>query len=271
MDQEKHSSGTGYLKEEVEPEAEEEADEIEISEEEEEEETQDQEAPQEVHAECWFEMVWQITLGIFFAMFVWVYRRIFLAPLIWVYHHFVLAPLIWVYRLIVPLPHWSTDNTLEGQHIPTPVPEFWPESDTLDHRPGHSYEVTTNSHVYRISTCPTDFIGTTSEDWPEELKVGYNRYKAPEVVMDEAVGDYFNEKSNVPPDEQRLCLLQREIYILAKDAAEARIAFLRRWPNAFERHRSTDAHWHWPKELVNRANDAQILEAYHSSRQVHHS
>jgi hypothetical protein len=144
--------------------------------------------------------------------------------------------------------------------------QFWPQSGTSYFGKACSYEVTTDSEIYRISNNPTDFLGTVDEEWPKDLQEGWNRYKAPEIVMYEVEDDYKAALSLPNPDERVLCRLQRERYILARDAAEARIAFLTKWPNAFEKDGNTESHWHYPKVLIGYANDAQRKASDHCSR-----
>ena len=84
--------------------------------------------------------------------------------------------------------------------------------------------------------------------------------------MDEVRGDYTAAVLQFHPDQTVLCRLQREMYILARDAAESRIAFLRKWPNAYEKDGNADSHWHYPLQLIGKANDAQIKAMSHCSK-----
>jgi hypothetical protein len=102
-----------------------------------------------------------------------------------------------------------------------------------------------------------------NEPWPRELTDAYDRYENPEKLMYQVERIYTTEKNQPMPNETRLCRLQRQRYTFALHAAKSRIAFLKKWPSAYEKDGGTEWHWYYPEVLVGYANNAQRPAAAH--------
>ena len=117
------------------------------------------------------------------------------------------------------------------------------------------YDVITNVEVYRVSTIPDDFVGTSPDnDWREELAEGYRRYKEVDNMSQELelataqLSDMYRENRDD---------LHKARYKAALRAGILRVKFLNKWPSAFELNEGTFGHWVWAFKLLGDAETAR--------------
>ena len=160
-----------------------------------------------------------------------------------------------------PTVDWHLDATSEAPKIPPPNPTSYRESEQV-----WSYEVETNTQIFRISTIPNDFLGNSKkDDWPRVLKTCHDDYKAVQAVLLKAQSDLIRECSRGVVEPHEDINLQKAIYRGAYDEAQARADFLKVWPSAFGSvEKGFDGHLFWSRKLEATARVAQqaALDAY---------
>lgn len=153
-----------------------------------------------------------------------------------------------------PSGNWDTGDAGSPESIlDPPNPNFYPESEIIG-----SYEVATNTEIYRISTIPDDFIGNSNEvDWPRALKAGHTDYKLVQKVLEAAEVNLRSAAIDGPADPLTMVDRCEAVYYAAYNAAKAREDFLKCWPSAFGYAESLAGHVRWNRKLENDARFAQ--------------
>lgn len=124
------------------------------------------------------------------------------------------------------------------------------------------YDVVTDVEIYRVSTMPNDFIGSSPwNNWTHEVLVAYHMYKEVDHMSEEL--EHAAKVLSADEADSRNDF-HRTRYEAAVRAATLRIEFLRKWPNAFEQHDGTFNHWERALELLQRAERARLdgLQAF---------
>ena len=157
---------------------------------------------------------------------------------------------------------WDSDRLPIYQVLPHDG-RIYPESETKFVENGWSYEVETDREIYRISTIPSDFIGSNQDDWTTEMKNAYRDgrrgYKGQESFMDDAEKYYLYLKSTLPDEHAVMMFLLKVQFDHAMYGAESRLDFLKRWPNAYNS--KTENHWSHILQVLNRAKETQSFAA----------
>lgn len=201
------------------------------------------------------------------------------------------------YRVNVEIPE-SSDNDGRGWDVVGEA-ELAPALPSRNHRlyPTSkivwSYEVETESEIYRVSTMPTDFIGNSSlegEDWTTAMKAAYKHYKSTQDAVDVAKANLRRGPVAPYPSDDRVAsddedasddkdasdaknasddgdssdrrdaarrTLQKELYYALKTENKAREEFLRAWPSAFGSSGNFDTHIGWSRKLEKKAREVQ--------------
>jgi hypothetical protein len=129
--------------------------------------------------------------------------------------------------------------------------ELYPASETV-----WSYEVTTESEIYRVSTVPNDFIGNSYQNWPRTLSAGHDDYKAVQSALAIAKMNLTSSRHSCP-DTATYVDLQKKVYRATYNEAKAREGFLKIWPSAFGWVESLKGHVDWNRHLERDARTAQ--------------
>ena len=118
------------------------------------------------------------------------------------------------------------------------------------------YDVVTDVEIYRISTIPEDFIGSSLwNNWTHEMNIAYDRYKE----VDHLSEVLENTTMLMSEDEADITKNLHQLrYETALGAATARIDFLRKWPNAFEKDQGTFGHWERALWHLEKAESARL-------------
>lgn len=114
-----------------------------------------------------------------------------------------------------PSGNWDTGDAGSPESIlDPPNPNFYPESEIIG-----SYEVATNTEIYRISTIPDDFIGYSNEvDWPRALKAGHTDYKLVQKVLEAAEVNLRSAAIDGPADPLTMVDRCEAVYYAAYNA-----------------------------------------------------
>jgi hypothetical protein len=198
------------------------------------------------------------------------------------------------HRVNVEIPE-SPDNDAMGWDVvgqaeraaalPPRNPYLYPSSKIV-----WSYEVETESEIYRVSTVPTDFLGNSNlrdQDWSASMRGAYQNYKSKSAAVDLAKANLDN--APVLPDdpgfgddsdidytvdasddsdgtkerkakkrrEAEVRDLQRAYYYALKSESNARADFLKVWPSAFGATENFDTHIGRIRKLEKEAREVQ--------------
>jgi len=121
-------------------------------------------------------------------------------------------------------------------------------SDPMFRNGGWSYEVTTDTEIYRISTVSDDFIGTAGTPWTPDLEAAYQKYKDLETPWEAAKAVSTQATERTPRDSLDLYDALLNECNAAVAYFQARRDLLLQWPNAYEDQASfakdtTMTHW----------------------------
>jgi hypothetical protein len=147
---------------------------------------------------------------------------------------------------------WEVGDAVSEAH-PIGPPNYnpYPASRTV-----WSYEVTTESEIYRISTVPNDFLGNSGDNWPRTLKAAHNDYKVVQAALTTAKANLRTSRL-IHADMPAYVDLQKRVYRATYDEAKAREGFLKIWPSAFGWTESLKGHIDWNRNLEREAKQAQ--------------